>query len=236
MKQLRNIKIYMTKIFIVACALIVFQSILFNGGNIEAKAVTHDLSASEVKHIKKLVQRMNQFEIYEINSNLRFSSEKLVKLTSRNMAQAAALSISVKNLKETGKKGDFGGNVTWKLTNSRLKSASKIIFGKSVTTAKLRKVKSESEIMFPADVYRTAKGNPVVYYADAETEQDYSIIKISISPINSDVYKVVKKFYLGYWGSNHGTPNYMATYRVKKDSRSSYGYVIKNMKLTNISD
>lgn len=184
------------------------------------------VSAAKNDNIKQLVKQLNVYESSYITAN-SITGNKKIKLTDKEMTRAAALSISVNKLKPC-KKGEFGEYVTFKLKNELLKKASVNIFGKKISTSKLPKKHSKKWIM--SDAYRN-KNNAFVYYTDGETETDYTIKKISIKKQNADSYKVEKKFYFGYWGTNNGQPNYKITYNIKANKKSDYGYVIKKIVL-----
>ena len=94
----------------------------------------------------------------------------------------------------------------------------------------MRKLKKSLDADY-FDAYRTAKGTPVVYYTDGDVELDHDIIKVSVSKTGNNTYKVVRKVYYGYWGGNQGKPNYKVIYQVKKDRKSTYGYVITGMSM-----
>lgn len=187
------------------------------------------VSAAKNDNIKQLVKQLDEYESSYIMAN-KITENKKIKLTDKEMARAAALSISVNKLKPS-KKGEFGGYVTFKLKNELLKNASVNIFGKKISTSKLPKKHSEKWSI--SDAYRN-KNNAFVYYTDAETEMDYAVKKISIKKQNADSYKVEKKFYFGYWGSNNGQPNYKITYNIKANKKSDYGYVVKKIVLKKI--
>lgn len=90
------------------------------------------VSAAKNDNIKQLVKQLNVYESSYITAN-KVSGNKKIKLTDKEMARAAALSISVNKLKPS-KKGEFGGYVTFKLKNELLKNASVNIFGKKIST------------------------------------------------------------------------------------------------------
>ena len=187
------------------------------------------VSAAKNDNIKQLVKQLNVYESGYITAN-SITGNKKIKLTDKEMARAASLSISINKLKSC-KKGEFGGYVTFKLKNELLKNASANIFGKKISTSKLPKKHSKN--WYISDAYRN-KNNAFVYYTDGETETDYAIKKISIKKQNADSYKVEKKFYFGYWGSNNGQPNYKITYNIKANKKSDYGYVVKKIVLKKI--
>lgn len=79
------------------------------------------VSAAKNDNIKQLVKQLNVYESSYITAN-KVSGNKKIKLTDKEMARAAALSISVNKLKPS-KKGEFGGYVTFKLKNELLKKS-----------------------------------------------------------------------------------------------------------------
>lgn len=226
---MRNIQFIKKKYLAILCILVLIVTILPAMNSVYAQ------SSSE-KQIKKLVGQMNGYEQYLVHSQTLTSNKKNVSLTKQNMATAAALSLSTDTLVAYGKKGEFGGTVTWKLTNKKLQKTTQNLFGKKLKTSNLRKITNTDDIIYAGDAYRDHKGIPVVYYTDGETESDYVVISISISKIKgkANTYKAVKNIYCGYWGSNTGKPNYKFTYTVKKNSNSSYGYIISNIAVKQI--
>ena len=187
------------------------------------------VSAAKNDNIKQLVKQLDEYESSYIMAN-KITENKKIKLTDKEKARAAALSISLDKLKPC-KKGEFGGYVTFKLKNELLKKASVNIFGKKISASKLPKKHSKNWII--SDAYRN-KNNSFVYYTDAETEMDYAVKKNSIKKQNADNYKVEKKFYFGYWGTNNGQPNYKITYNIKANKKSDYGYVVKKIVLKKV--
>ena len=110
---------------------------------------------------------------------------------------------------------------------------SKKMFGKAVSYKKIPKGSYE-DVSYFLDVYRTDEGKVMLYIWEGETETDYDVIKQTIVK-DGKGYKVVRDIYHGYWGWNDGkTVNYRITYKVEKNSASSYGYVITGMMLESI--
>lgn len=65
-------------------------------------------------------------------------------------------------------------------------------------------------------------------------DSDYVAHSTDITKKSANTYQVKKDLYYGYWGSNQGQSNYEIIYQVKKNSKSAYGYIITNMKITAI--
>jgi cell division protein FtsB len=179
--------------------------------------------------IKKLTNQMDNYEYYILfkNPNLKTKS---VKLTKAQKAIAAALTIKVSDQNAVGT-GEFGLNAYFKITNSKLKSKSKNLFGTSIGVSSLRKNPSENAICSALDAYRMADGTPIVYYTDGETETSYSVRKTTVKKKSAGSYTVTKMVYFGYWGNDQGQSNYKVTYHVTKNSKSTYGYVIQSMSI-----
>lgn len=172
--------------------------------------------------IKNLVKTMDTYECRVLGEE-----KKIVKLTKAEMAKAAALTLKVSD-KDGVDVSEFGGYVTYKITNKSLKKASQNLFGIALSTKNLEK-KAESDGIF--DAYRKTDGTPVVYIFDGETECDYVVHDIKIQKESSSRYQVEKSVYYGYWGSNNGQPNYKIVYQVSKSAKSKYGFKIKTMKV-----
>lgn len=184
--------------------------------NVQAKTATDQ--------IRKLINQMENYE-YKLLS----SGTKDVTLTKTEKAKAAALSIK-RTEKNHIKVAEFGENDIYKIANKKLKTAGKNLFGTTVSAKNLPK-KGNGDGIY--DAYR--KGSmPVVSVANIETESDYVVHSTDITRKSANTYQVKKDLYYGYWGSNQGQSNYEITYQVKKSSKSTYGYVITNMKITSI--
>lgn len=189
---------------------------------INTEAAAHD------SQIKKLVKQMKNSEYSIIaNNDVSDSKAKTIQLTNDSMARFAALSLPVKET-DGLTKGEFGGYVTYKFSNARLKKASANIFGKVLSKKDITKKKQDHWV---SDVFKTNKNGVVIYSTDGETETDYKLHKISIKKTGQS-YKVTKNIYCGYWGSTSlGKSNYQVIYTVKPNSISSYGFKITGMKI-----
>lgn len=188
---------------------------------------TQDIYAtSKITPIKKMVREMEMFERATLSNDERGT----IKLNKNNKAKAAALSIDV-DLEDGVAVGEFGGYTTFKITNKQIQKASQNLFG---TVINKRNLLTQSSSNGTYDAYRQKDGTPVVYRTDAETEIDYQTIKTAINKKQKGKYQVVKKVYYGYWGWNKGQANYKIIYEVKKNKNSSFGYVIKKMKIKEI--
>ena len=95
--------------------------------------------------IKNLVKTMDTYECRVLGEE-----KKIVKLTKAEMAKAAALTLKVSD-KDGVDVSEFGGYVTYKITNKNLKKASQNLFGSALSTKDLEK-KAESDGIF--DAYR----------------------------------------------------------------------------------
>lgn len=183
----------------------------------------NNVDASTTSNIKKLVKSTNMYEYTLLSKGPKKS--KTVTLSNSNVAKAAALSLKISSLKHY--KDLYGGEVSlYKLPSSKVKAASKNIFGKSVSTNSLKKKKSGSGDL---DAYRTSSNVPVVMVSNVGGDCDYSVTNISIKKKNKNSYTVTKKVYCGYWGNNKGKPNYKIMYTVSKKKKTKYVYVIKKM-------
>ena len=121
------------------------------------------------------------------------------------------------------------------VSNKRIKSMSKKLFGKAVSYKKIPKGSYEDVTGFMG-VYRNDADKVMLYVWDGETETDTETIKLSIKKSGKG-YAAVKELYHGYWGWNdHKTANYRVTYKIEKNSASSYGYVITGMTIECIAN
>lgn len=77
-------------------------------------------------------------------------------------------------------------------------------------------------------------GEPILYKSEMEGEQSFSVRKVSVKKADNN-YIVKKKIYYGYWGRDDGkTSNYQITYKVRKNKKSRYGYVITAMNVKHL--
>lgn len=179
-------------------------------------------AAENTAQIKKLVRKMDCYEC-----TVLAGERKKIKLTKAEMAKAAALSLDVSD-KNGLDRSEFGGFVTYKISNKKLQKASQNLFGLKLSTKNLQK-KEDADGLF--DAYRKSDGTPVVYIFDGESECDYVVHEINVKKKSSSVYQVEKKIYYGYWGMNNGQSNYKIVYQVNKSSKSIYGFKIKKIEV-----
>lgn len=179
-------------------------------------------AATTNSQIKKLVKKMNVYECTVVTGKT-----KTIKLTKKEMAKAAALSIKVSE-KDGISKSQFGSYDTYKITNKKLQKASQNLFGiKLLGKNLLSKTKTENTY----DAYKKLDGSLVVFLLDGETENDYVVHDIDIKKTSKNTYQVKKNIYYGYWGMNNGQSNYTIEYQVKKSEISQYGFKITKMKV-----
>ena len=179
-------------------------------------------AATTNSQIKKLVKKMNVYECTVVTGKT-----KTIKLTKKEMAKAAALSIKVSE-KDGISKSQFGSYDTYKITNKKLQKASQNLFGiKLLGKNLLSKTKTENTY----DAYKKLDGSLVVFLLDGETENDYVVHDIDIKKTSKNTYQVKKNIYYGYWGMNNGQSNYTIKYQVKKSEISQYGFKITKMKV-----
>lgn len=180
---------------------------------------------SEKSKMKALV---NQLEIYEWELLAR--GMKKVKLSNREIAEAAALSIHV--LKDH-KKTEFGEYTQYKISDKEVKNAAKNMFGKKAGIKQLRKNPKEEDKRY-FDAYRLKDGTAVVDYGEMETDTDYIVNSVSVKKNKKDVFTLTKKVYFGYWGVQTKKSNYKITYKLKNTKKSKYGYIIKAITVSEI--
>ncbi len=202
---------------------VVLALVLVCAGFSPAKQVE---AASYKTNIKKLVKQMRVAECSVLTyEDAPYADTVKVDLTTDRMARFAAVSLPFKE-SDGLTKGEFGGFVTYKFSDAKLKKASKNIFGKELSKKDVTTTENESWV---CDAYKTKENGVVIYETDGETESSYSLIKISIKKSGSG-YKVTKSIYWGYWGGDDGSRiNYKIIYTVKKCSASAYGYKITGM-------
>lgn len=199
---------------------------VFSPGSAEA--------ASAKTKIKKLVANMSTYEyVMLFDTGLSEGESYEVVLSDTEKAVAAAFTTPLNEDTYVGEVGDLGWQYLYSVSNKRIKSMSKKMFGKAVSYKKIPKGSFEDTSFF-LDVYRTDEGKVMLYIWEGETETDFETRKQTIVK-DGKGYKVVRDVYHGYWGWNDGkTANYRITYKVEKNPASSYGYVITGMKLESI--
>lgn len=194
-------------------------------------AVPTGVKASTKSKITKLVDDLRSFVFYNIELNfLRQEdvdrTEYVVRLNKKNMAAAAAFSILDSETKGTEK-----GNYTeYKLSGNKLKKRSKNLFGKSTSAVDLSTDQEQGSVSF---VFQKS-GQPYLLVANYETELDIVRNSLSVKKTGSSTFTVTEKMYCGYWGGSTGEPNYTVVYKLKKNSSSSYGYIVKDIKIKRI--
>lgn len=194
-------------------------------GNIGALCMPQTICASvKTNQIKKLIRKMDNYEY----SVMEQSKSQKINLTKEQMAVAAALTIKVSEKNGVDKDEFFGDYCTYKLSNKKLQSVSRNMFGVKLYVNNL-KVKKESDKL--ADAYCKSDGTPVIFWFNAEIDAVYEVHKIKIDKISSSKYEINKNVYYGHWGDNKGQSNYTIKYKVRKNSKSSYGYVITSMEI-----
>ncbi|MCR5324292.1 MAG: hypothetical protein K6E85_13625 [Lachnospiraceae bacterium] len=186
-------------------------------------------AASAKTKIKKLIANMSTYEyVLLFDTGLKVGEGYEVVLSDTEKATAAALTVPLNEETYVCDVGDLGWEYLYSVSNKRIKSMSKKLFGKAVSYKKIPKGTWEDVHGF-LGVYRDDTGKVLFYLWDGETETDSETINMSIKKSGKG-YKVVKNVYHGYWGWNdHKTANYRITYMVGKNSASSYGYVITGM-------
>ena len=206
----------LSKVFIMICLMMVFT------------VGVHPINANAASATTKIKKLVKQMQTYECSVLYNSTKSRTIKLTNKEMAKAAALSINIKQSNRINMSEEYA---VYKVSKSKVKKKSKNLFGKQVSTSSLPKKKMSQYDIIGA--IRTQNGTPAVYFYQNETETDYVVISTSVRKKSSS-YQVVKKVYFGYWGANRGKANYKIVYTVKKSKKSSYGYVIKKMKIKKI--
>ena len=204
------------KIYLTALAMILFLLLPVN-----TKA------ASTATHINNLIDALSRYEfviLHEMNANT--AKTQKIKLSKKEIAQAASLSIDPLSLKGA-RKDDRGSYDTFLLPISKAKKAAKNIFGRTVVKTDFPKQTKEKRWQF--DAYR--KGKDILYYVSRyENELACQVVNQSITSKGNE-YIVKKYLYYGYWGWFEGNANRLVTYTVKKSAASRYKYVVKSISL-----
>lgn len=190
------------------------------------------VQASVKSKVIKLTDEMDLFAFYQIETNFmakQYMDRKnyTVKLDRKNMATAAAFSIWDDKTYEE-EKNDY---IVYKLSGNKLRKRGKSLFGKSVAVSSLSTNKDQSHIFFAIQ----ENDQPYIYETIFETEVDMNRKSISVKKASGSAYTVAEKLYCGYWSENAADPNYKIIYEIEKDAASSYGYIIKSMKIKRIS-
>lgn len=190
-------------------------------------------SSSYKKNIKNLVNHMGRFETCVLLDGVykgKFDKKKNITLTPSVKAKAAALEI-YEPKKAFQSPWD---NRVWitKVSDKPIRKATLNLFGKSVSSKKMkRKYKANTYDAYWSTYYDC----PVVETYEMENARYTYSIDVRKKGKN---YVVVKKVFFGYWGqwyySKNKKPNYQIVYKVKKNSKSVYGYVIYGMSIKKI--
>lgn len=199
--------------------------------------------ASVKSDIKPLLNGMHRFVYYSmfntIGTTSKLGKNYTIKLDNQNMLMASVLSTKFYNSKVISEK-DYGDelDVIYKLSSSKLKKRCKDLFGKTASVSALQKNKEPYD---PWKLYFLFQqsGHPYLYASYWETETDLIRTSLSIKKTGNATYTVKEGVYFGYWGfiqDKTAKTNYIVTYKIKKNSASSFGYVIKDMKIKRIGD
>ncbi|MBO4414979.1 MAG: hypothetical protein J5824_03235 [Lachnospiraceae bacterium] len=214
-----------------------FLSLLLTAAVLVSFTLPKPAEAASVKtKIKKLIENMRSYEwVMLFDTGLSVGEGYEVVLSDTEKATAAAYTVPFNEKTFDSVVGDLGWEYLYNVSNKRIKSMSKKLFGKAVSYKKIPKGSYEDVTGFMG-VYRSDADKVMLYVWDGETETDTETIKLSIKKSGKG-YAAVKELYHGYWGWNdHKTANYRVTYKIEKNSASSYGYVITGMTIECIAN
>lgn len=193
-----------------------------------------NIKTAERKKVSKLVKALDNFVFYSLERYFLQNPQKrscTVKMDGQAMMTAAAVSTDYwknKIVKDRSANGD--GYIIYKLSSAKLKKRCKDLFGKTVSVSKLRKKRKQQDTW---SLYQKS-GTPYLYCVTTENDTDLVRKSLSVKK-NGRSYTVTEKMYLGHWGmSDTADPNYAITFQVKKSTVSSFGYVVKGMRVKRI--
>lgn len=194
------------------------------------------VKASQKSRIKSLLDALNMFVYYNIETNFYFDQENekksyTIKMNKMNMASAAALSLSYSEKQGADKSVDFPEVfVTYRLPLSSFKKSGKNLFGKNVSVSDLDKNEKQK-----ASYYAFQRsGYPFVYCEALDTHTEMTRKSFTLKKNSDSGYIVTEKLYWGYYFNDTEKPNYKIIYSIKKNAASSYGYVVKGIKIKRI--
>lgn len=190
--------------------------------------------ASTKSDITPLLNVMHNFIYYSICNNIGTAPKKgknyTIKMNAQNMLTASALSTKYYN-NEILEQSDVDPWYTiYKLSSSKLKKRCKNLFGKTASVSALQN-KQNRYVLW---TLFQQSGHPYLYINNAETDTDLIRTSLTIKKTGSGTYTVKEGVYYGHWGAvqnKTATTNYVITYKIQKNTDSSFGFVIKKMKL-----